>query len=47
MNKIFLLLLILLLTGLWAWNSPVTGEFPTQMSSNAEIVSILRVKRDS
>ena len=27
-------------TGLCAWNSPVTGEFPTQMASNAENVSI-------
>ena len=27
-------------TGLCAGNSPVTGEFPTQMSSNAEHVSI-------
>ena len=27
-------------TGLCAWNSPVTGEFPAQMSSNAENVSI-------
>ena len=27
-------------TGLCAGNSPVTGEFPAQMTSNAEIVSI-------
>ena len=27
------------LTGLCAWNSPVTGEFPAQMASNAENVS--------
>ena len=27
-------------TGLCAWNSPVTGEFPTQKASNAENVSI-------
>ena len=27
-------------TGLCEWNSPVTGEFPTQMASNAENVSI-------
>ena len=27
-------------TGLCVWNSPVTGEFPTQMASNAEDVSI-------
>ena len=27
-------------TGLWAGNSPGTGEFPTQMASNAENVSI-------
>ena len=27
-------------TGLCAWNSPVTGEFPAQMASNAENVSI-------
>ena len=27
-------------TGLWAGNSPVTGEFPTQRASNAENVSI-------
>ena len=27
-------------TGLFAGNSPVTGEFPTQMASNAENVSI-------
>ena len=27
-------------TGLWTGNSPVTGEFPTQMASNAENVSI-------
>ena len=30
----------LLVTGLCAGNSPVTGEFPTQMASNAENVSI-------
>ena len=27
-------------TGLCAWNAPVTGEFPAQMTSNAENVSI-------
>ena len=27
-------------TGLCAWNSPVTGEFPAQMASNGENVSI-------
>ena len=27
-------------TGLWAGNSPMTGEFPAQMASNAEKVSI-------
>ena len=27
-------------TGLCAWNSPVTGEFPAQMASNVENVSI-------
>ena len=27
-------------TGLCAWNSPVTGEFPSQRTSNAENVSI-------
>ena len=27
-------------TGLCAWNSPVTGEFPAQMASNTENVSI-------
>ena len=27
-------------TGLFVWNSPVTGEFPTQRASNAENVSI-------
>ena len=27
-------------TGLCAWNSPVTGEFHAQMASNAENVSI-------
>ena len=27
-------------TGLCAWNSPVTGEFPAQRASNAEDVSI-------
>ena len=27
-------------TGLWAGNSPETGEFPAQMASNAENVSI-------
>ena len=27
-------------TGLYEGNSPVTGEFPTQKSSNAENVSI-------
>ena len=30
----------LCVTGLCAWNSPVTGEFPAQMASNAENVSI-------
>ena len=30
----------LCVTGLCAGNSPVTGEFPPQMASNAEIVSI-------
>ena len=29
-------------TGLCAVNSPVTGEFPAQMASNAENVSIWR-----
>ena len=28
------------ITGLCAWNSPVAGEFPGQMASNAENVSI-------
>ena len=28
------------ITGLWAGNSPVTGEFPAQRASNAENVSI-------
>ena len=28
------------ITGLCAGNSPVTGEFPAQMASNAENVSI-------
>ena len=27
-------------TGLFAWNSPVTGEFPAQKASNAENASI-------
>ena len=27
-------------TGLCVWNSPMTGEFPAQMASNAENVSI-------
>ena len=27
-------------TGLCAWNSPGTGEFPAQMASNAEDASI-------
>ena len=27
-------------TGLCVWNSPVSGEFPAQMASNAENVSI-------
>ena len=27
-------------TGLWAGDSPVTGEFPTQMASNTDNVSI-------
>ena len=30
----------LCVTGLWAENSPQTGEFPAQMASNAENVSI-------
>ena len=30
----------LCVTGLCAWNSPRTGEFPAQMASNAENVSI-------
>ena len=30
----------LCVTGLCAGNSPVTDEFPAQMASNAEIVSI-------
>ena len=30
----------LLVTGLYAWISPVTGEFPAQKASNAENVSI-------
>ena len=30
----------LCVTGLCAGNSPVTGEFPAQMASNAENVSI-------
>ena len=30
----------LCITGLCVWNSPVTGEFPAQMASNAENVSI-------
>ena len=30
----------LCVTGLWAGNSPVTGEFPAQMASNSENVSI-------
>ena len=29
-------------TGLWAGNSPVTGDFPAQKASNAENVSIWR-----
>ena len=32
----------LCITGLWAGNSPGTGEFPTQMASNVENVSIWR-----
>ena len=28
------------LTGLCKWNTPVTGDFPAQRASNAEIVSI-------
>ena len=28
------------ITGLWAGNSPVAGEFPAQMASNAENISI-------
>ena len=31
---------MLRVTGLCAGNSPVTGEFPSQMASNAENVSI-------
>ena len=31
---------MLRVTGLCAENSPVTGEFPAQMASNAEKVSI-------
>ena len=27
-------------TSLWAWNSPVIGEFPAQLAINAENVSI-------
>ena len=27
-------------TGLWVGNSPVTGEFPAQMASNAENISM-------
>ena len=34
-------------TGLCAGNSPVTGEFPTQMSSNPENVSIWWRHRES
>ena len=30
----------LCVTGIWAGNSPVTGEFPAQRSSNAENVSL-------
>ena len=30
----------LLVTGLWAGNSPVTGEFPAQRANNTEYVSI-------
>ena len=30
----------LYITGFWAGNSPVTGEFPAQMASNMENVSI-------
>ena len=33
-------------TGLCAGNSPVTGEFPAQMASNAENVSIWWRHRD-
>ena len=33
-------MLVLRVTGLCAGNSPVPGEFPAQMASNAEIVSI-------
>ena len=33
-------------TGLCAWNSPVTGEFPIQMASNAEDVSIWWLHHD-
>ena len=33
-------------TGLCAWNSPVTGEFPAQRASNAENVSIWWRHRD-
>ena len=32
---------MLRVTGFCVWNSPVTGEFPAQMASNAENVSIL------
>ena len=28
------------ITGLWAGNSPGTGEFPAQVTSNAENISI-------
>ena len=34
-------------TGLFAGNSPLTGEFPAQMASDAENVSIHVVKHPS
>ena len=39
-EAIFLLISKLRVTGLCEGKSPVTGEFPTQMASNAENVSI-------
>ena len=33
-------------TGLYAWNSPVTGEFPAQKSNNVENVSIWWLHHD-